>query len=55
MLRRTPARILLGSPDDDDLDGLHHLAREANVPIEYRGQTLFPYRAITLIADASGS
>ena len=54
VLRRAPARILIGAPDDDDLDGLRHLARQANVPIERRGEALFPYRAITLIADASG-
>ena len=53
VLRRAPARILIGAPDDDDLDGLRHLAHRANVPIECRGEALFPYRAITLIADAS--
>ena len=55
VLRRAPARILVGAPDDDDLDGLRHLARRSDVPVERRGRTLAPYRAITLIADASGS
>ena len=55
VLRRAPDRILVGAPDDDDLDGLRHLARRADVPIECRGEALAPYRAITLIADASGA
>ena len=53
VLRRAPARILVGGPDDDDLDALRHLAAAASVPIAPRGATLHPYRAITLIADAS--
>jgi len=53
VLRRAPARILVGGAADDDLDALRHLADAANVPIESRGATLHPYRAITLIADAT--
>jgi len=53
VLRRAPARILVGGAEDDDLDALRHLARAARVPIEARGETLWPYRALTLIADAS--
>jgi len=53
VLRRAPARILVGGADDDDLDALRHLATAASVPIDSRGATLHPYRAITLIADAS--
>jgi len=55
VLRRAPARILVGAPDDEDLDGLRHLAARAGVPVERRGGALAPYRAITLIADASGA
>lgn len=52
VLRRAPERILVaGNADDPDLAGLRHLARKAGVVVEVPTLSLFPYRAITIIAD----
>ncbi len=51
VLRRAPERILVGPGDDPDLAGLRHLARGGQVAVETPQIDLFPYRAITIIAD----
>ncbi len=53
VLRRAPDRILVRDADDPDLAGLLTLARDRGVTVEPRGVGLGPYRAITLIMDAS--
>jgi len=56
VLRRAPERILVtGAVDDIDLSGLLHLARTAGVIVEHCGGGLYPYRAITLIRQATGA
>jgi hypothetical protein len=53
VLRRAPERILVAAGDDPDLDGLRHLAHERSVTVETPKTPLFPYRAVTIIADAA--
>jgi len=52
VLRRAPERILVAGDSDPDLDGLHHLARSRSIAVEVSRTPLFPYRAVTIIADA---
>ena len=52
VLRRAPERILLAGDDDPDLDGLRYLARDRAVAVERLATPLYPYRAVTIIADA---
>ena len=50
VLRRLPERIIIASSTDEDLAALVHLATRSGVPIEQRGVSIAPYRAITIIA-----
>jgi len=52
VLRRAPQCILVAANSDPDLAGLHHLARDRNIAVEVSRTPLFPYRAVTIIADA---
>lgn len=52
VLRRAPALVLVAGGDDPDLDGLRYLARERSVAVTSPHTPMFPYRAITIIADA---
>ncbi len=51
VLRRVPERIIVSSKDEEDLAALVHLAKQAGVYIDERGESIAPYRAITIIAN----
>ena len=51
VLRRVPERIIVSSKDEEDLAALVHLATQAGVYIDERGESIAPYRAITIIAN----
>lgn len=55
VLRRVPYKILISGTTDPDLLGIQYLAKKNGVDIEERMTGLDPYRAITIIADATGS
>lgn len=52
VLRRAPERVLVAGDDDQDLDGLRYLAHDRAVLVERSHVPLFPYRAVTILADA---
>lgn len=49
ILRRVPELVLLQHADDEDTALLRHLTKETNTPILVVGESIAPYRAITLI------
>lgn len=51
VLRRVPERIIVSSKDEEDLAALVHLAQQLGVYIDERGESIAPYRAITIIAN----
>lgn len=48
-MRRVPDHVLVRSRDDQDVQLLMHLTRQANIDVEEVGDELGPYRAVTVI------
>ena len=49
VMRRVPDHVLVRSRDDQDVQLLMHLTRQANIDVEEAGDELGPYRAVTVI------
>lgn len=49
VMRRVPDHVLVRSRDDQDVQLLMHLTRQANIDVEEVGDELGPYRAVTVI------
>ena len=49
VMRRVPDHVLVRSRDDQDVQLLLHLTRQANIDVEEVGDELGPYRAVTVI------
>lgn len=54
ILRRVPDLVLLQYPDDKDTSLLRHLATKTNTPVLVVGDSIAPYRAVTLIKKVGG-
>jgi hypothetical protein len=53
VLRRVPDRVLVANGDDADLAAILHLARRSRVDVDVVGDTIAPYRAVTIIKKVS--
>ena len=49
VMRRVPDHVLVRNRDDQDVQLLLHLTRQANIEVEEVGEVLGPYRAVTVI------
>lgn len=49
VMRRVPDHVLVRNRDDQDVQLLLHLTRQANIEVEEVGEELGPYRAVTVI------
>lgn len=54
ILRRVPDLVLLQYPDDQDTSLLRHLTKVTNTPVLVVGDSIAPYRAVTLIKKVGG-
>lgn len=53
VMRRVPEHILVQRLDDPNIRLLRHLAESREIPLQAVGETLAPYRAITIIKKTS--
>jgi hypothetical protein len=53
VMRRVPEHILVQRLDDPNIRLLRHLAESRDIPLQALGDTLAPYRAITIIKKAT--
>lgn len=53
VLRRTPERVYVNSFDDGELDPLLFLANRSGTAVQVVGESLHPYKAITVIAKVN--
>ena len=53
VLRRVPGRVLVRDRNDKDVQLLLHLTECAGVTVEEAGETMGPYRAVTIIRSAN--
>ncbi|MQT71348.1 hypothetical protein GHO43_25500, partial [Pseudomonas sp. FSL R10-0071] len=49
VMRRVPEQVLVRRRDDQDVQLLMHLSRQANIEVREVGDELGPYRALTVI------
>ena len=48
-MRRVPDHVLVRNLDDQDVQLLLHLTRQAHIEVQEVGDELGPYRAVTVI------
>lgn len=53
VLRRVPDHVLVRNRDDQDVQLLMHLTKQAGIEVEEAGEALGPYRAVTIIRSVN--